>query len=375
MKKILFIDRDGTIITEPPIDFQIDSLEKLEFVPKAITGLAQIAKLDYLLTMVSNQDGLGTDSFPTATFDGAHNKMLATLKGEGIIFDAQHIDHSFEEENSPNRKPRIGMLTAYLNGDYDIAGSYVIGDRLTDVVLANNLKCKAIFFQEKQVGEAMLANSGLNSDNISLISNNWHDIYALLRADERKVTISRKTRETDITVTLDLDKSSNPSISTGIGFFDHMLEQISYHGLVDLQLSCSGDLEVDTHHTVEDCAIVLGEAFKKALGDKRGINRYGFALPMDECSAQVLIDFGGRIDLVWNVEFTTDMLGELPTEMIKHFFKSFAAAAECNLHVTCSGENNHHKSEAIFKAFARAVKAAKTRDIFNSELPSSKGIL
>ncbi len=375
MKRVLFIDRDGTIIKEPPVDFQIDSLEKLEFVPKAITALAQISKLDYLMTMVSNQDGLGTASFPTETFEGAHSKMLATLEGEGVIFDAEHIDPSFEEDNSPNRKPRIGMLTGYLDGEYDIEGSYVIGDRLTDVMLGNNLGCRAILFQPKEAGEQMLKDSDIDSANIALISDDWHEIYGVLRASERRATVSRKTRETDITLTLDLDKSSNPQISTGIGFFDHMLEQIAYHGLVDIELSCKGDLDVDPHHTIEDCAIVLGEAFKKSLGDKRGINRYGFALPMDECSAQVLIDFGGRIDVVWNVEFTVDMLGELPTEMIKHFFKSFAAAAECNIHVACDGENNHHKAEAIFKAFARAIKAAKTRDVFNSELPSSKGIL
>ncbi len=375
MQKILFIDRDGTIISEPPIDFQIDSLEKLEFLPKAITALAQIAKLDYFKAMVSNQDGLGTDSFPTETFEGAQQKMLTTLSNEGFEFDAIHVDPSFEEENSPNRKPRIGMLTGYLDGSYDIAGSYVIGDRLTDIKLAENLGCRAIFIQSPEVGSKMLIDNGIETSTVALITDDWHEIYGFLRAGERRATVSRRSKETDITVTLDLDKSSNPEISTGIGFFDHMLEQISYHGGVELKLSCKGDLEVDAHHTIEDCAIVLGEAFKRALGDKRGIERYGFALPMDECKAQVLIDFGGRIDLVWDVTFTCEMLGELPTEMVKHFFKSFAAAAECCLNISCEGENNHHIVEAVFKAFARAIKAAKKRDIWNNELPSSKGML
>ncbi|MEG1634278.1 MAG: bifunctional histidinol-phosphatase/imidazoleglycerol-phosphate dehydratase HisB [Rikenellaceae bacterium] len=373
-RKILFIDRDGTLIKEPAIDFQVDSLEKLEFVPEAITAMAQIAKLDYFLAMVSNQDGLGTPSYPTDTFLPAHNKMLTTLAGEGVRFDAEHIDPSFENEHSPNRKPQIGMLKSYLTGDYDIANSYVIGDRITDVKLAENLGCKAILLSDKSAGKALTDAEGL-TDRVSLITNSWHEIYGLLRAAERRVEITRNTRETKITALLDLDKLSNPNISTGIGFFDHMLEQISYHGAVTLNLKCDGDLDVDAHHTVEDCGIVLGEAFAKALGEKLGINRYGFSLPMDECQAQVLIDLGGRIDFVWDVEFTVDMIGELPTEMIKHFFKSFASAAHCNLHVAAHGENNHHKAEAVFKAFARAMKCAIHREISNNELPSSKGIL
>lgn len=373
-RRVLFIDRDGTLIKEPPIDFQIDSLEKLEFMPKAITAMAQIAKLDYFLAMVSNQDGLDTPSFPESTFYPAHNKMLSTLEGEGVKFDAEHIDKSFEYENSPYRKPRTGMLSDYLNGNYDLENSYVIGDRATDVMLAKNIGCKAILLQERAKGEQMLKESGLES-GVSLITDNWHEIYGLLRADERRVEVSRNTRETKISATLDLDKLSDPRISTGIGFFDHMLEQISYHGAVTLYLECKGDLNVDTHHTVEDCGIVIGEAFLKALGNKLGINRYGFALPMDECNAQVLIDFGGRIDFVWDVEFTSDMIGQLPTEMIEHFFKSFAAAARCNLHISAHGTNNHHKAEAVFKAFARALKCAIHREIFCNELPSSKGTL
>lgn len=373
-RKILFIDRDGTLIKEPPIDFQIDSLEKLEFVPKAITAMSQIAKLDYFLAMVSNQDGLGTASFPTDTFYPAHNKMLATLEGEGVKFDAEHIDPSFDHDNSPNRKPRTGMLKGYMTENYDLTNSYVIGDRLTDVQLAVNLGCKAILLQNKTKGAELLAGSEL-TDHVSLITDNWHEIYGLLRADERRVKVTRNTRETKITALLDLDKLTDPKISTGIGFFDHMLEQISYHGAVTLNLECQGDLNIDTHHTVEDCGIVLGEAFQRALGNKLGINRYGFALPMDECNAQVLMDFGGRIDFVWDVQFSSEMIGELPTEMIQHFFKSFAAAARCNLHITAKGENNHHKAEAIFKSFARALKCAIHREIFCNELPSSKGIL
>ncbi|MFI3321750.1 MAG: bifunctional histidinol-phosphatase/imidazoleglycerol-phosphate dehydratase HisB [Rikenellaceae bacterium] len=375
MKKVLFIDRDGTIIVEPPIDYQVDSLEKLQFLPSAITALSQIAKLDYFLAMVSNQDGLGTDSFPTPTFEEPQNKMLSILEGEGVKFDAIHIDPSFEHENSPCRKPGIGMLTDYFDEDFDLAASYVIGDRYTDVQLANNLGARAILIAPKESGLEMLKEKGVDSSSIALITEDWNEIYAMLRAGERIATVSRNTKETKITTTIDLDRSANPKISTGVGFFDHMLEQIAYHGGVDIKLSCIGDLEVDAHHTVEDCGIVLGEAFAKALGNKMGIERYGYALPMDESSALVLLDFGGRNDFVWDVEFTCDMLGALPTEMIRHFFKSFSDAARCNIQISARGENNHHKAEAVFKGFARALKCAIKRDKFNYSLPSSKGVL
>ncbi|MFI3314421.1 MAG: bifunctional histidinol-phosphatase/imidazoleglycerol-phosphate dehydratase HisB [Rikenellaceae bacterium] len=375
MRKILFIDRDGTIIKEPPVDFQVDSLEKLEFVPSAITSLSRIAKLDFFLAMVSNQDGLGTDSFPEDSFLAPHSKMLSTLEGEGVVFDAIHIDPSFEYENSNNRKPRIGMLTEYLNGEYDIENSIVIGDRATDVMLANNLGCKAILFCQPESGKQLLEDNNLKSDNVVLISNQWEDVYALLRFGERRVAISRHTKETKIDLVLDLDRSSAPKIETGIGYFDHMLEQLVYHGGIDIELKCDGDLKVDTHHTIEDCAIVLGEAFAKAIGDKMGIERYGYALPMDESSAMVLLDFGGRTDFVWDVDFGYEMIGQMPTEMIRHFFKSFSDSARCNLQLTAKGENSHHKAEALFKAFARALKMAIKRDVFNYTLPSSKGML
>lgn len=374
MKKVLIIDRDGTLIVEPPIDFQVDSLEKLEFVPGVITAMSRIASLDFELVMASNQDGLGTDSFPEETFHGAQNKMLSILRGEGVEFDDILIDPSFPEENSPSRKPGVGMFGEYLSGEYDLASSYVIGDRLTDVQLAKNLGAKAIYIAQREEGVKQLSEAGLENICV-LVTDDWNEIYTMLRLSERRVTIERNTAETKIALTLDLDGGLSSSIATGLKFFDHMLDQIVHHAGVSMQLSVDGDLEVDEHHTMEDVAIVIGEAFYKALGAKRGIGRYGFALPMDECRAMALIDFGGRIDFDWQVEFKREMIGDTPTEMFSHFFKSFAAAAHCNLHLSATGDNEHHKIEGVFKAFSRAIRTAISRQGFGFELPSSKGIL
>ncbi len=374
MKKVLIIDRDGTLIVEPPVDYQVDSLEKLEFVPGAITAMSRIAKLDFELVMASNQDGLGTISFPTLAFHAPQEKMLTILSGEGVEFDNILIDPSLPEENSPNRKPGIGMFGKYLTGEYDLGSSYVIGDRVTDVMLAKNLGAKAIFISEHDSGVAQLTLSGLER-YCALVTNDWNEIYTLLRLGERRVYLDRNTSETKISLVLDLDSQFNSVISTGLNFFDHMLDQIVHHAGVALLINVEGDLEVDEHHTMEDVAIVLGEAFYKALGDKRGIGRYGFALPMDECKAMVLLDFGGRIDFAWDVEFRREMIGDTPTEMFSHFFKSFAAAAHCNLHISATGMNEHHKIEGIFKAFARALRAAVSRQGFGYDLPSSKGTL
>ncbi len=374
MKRVLIIDRDGTIIVEPPVDYQVDSLEKLEFVPGAITALSRIAELDFELVMASNQDGLGTASFPMKDFEGAQNKMLQTLKGEGVTFDDILIDPSLPEENSPSRKPGVGMFGKYLLGDYDLASSYVIGDRLTDVQLAKNLGAKAIYLADREHGVAQLNAAGLE-EVCSLVSRDWSEIYTTLRLGERRVTIERNTSETKIKLTLDLDGALGSRVDTGLKFFDHMLDQIVHHAGVSLVVDVVGDLQVDEHHTIEDVAIVLGEAFRTALGSKRGVGRYGFALPMDECRAMALLDFGGRIDFDWNVEFKREKIGDTPTEMFSHFFKSFAAAAHCNLHLSAVGENEHHKIEGVFKAFARAIRAAISRQGFGFELPSSKGIL
>ncbi|MFR9534634.1 MAG: bifunctional histidinol-phosphatase/imidazoleglycerol-phosphate dehydratase HisB [Rikenellaceae bacterium] len=374
MKKVLIIDRDGTLIVEPPVDYQVDSLEKLEFVPGAITAMSRIAKLDFELVMASNQDGLGTISFPTLDFHAPQEKMLSILSGEGVEFDNILIDPSFPEDNSPNRKPGIGMFGKYLTGEYDLGSSYVIGDRVTDVMLAKNLGAKAIFISEHDSDVAQLALSGLER-YCALVTNDWNEIYTFLRLGERRVYVDRNTAETKISLVLDLDSQFNSVISTGLNFFDHMLDQIVHHAGVALLVNVEGDLEVDEHHTMEDLAIVLGEAFYKALGDKRGIGRYGFALPMDECKAMVLLDFGGRIDFAWDVEFRREMIGDTPTEMFSHFFKSFAAAAHCNLHISATGENEHHKIEGVFKAFARALRMAVSRQGFGYDLPSSKGTL
>lgn len=362
MKKVIFIDRDGTLIVEPSIDLQVDSLAKLEFIPRAIGALSHIAELDYELVIATNQDGLGTDSFPWESFDEAHQKMLTTLSGEGVVFDDQLIDRSFEHENAPTRKPRTGMFGKYLSGEYDLTNSFVIGDRLTDVELALNLGAQAILFQD------------VENSNCVLCTTDWMKIYEFLRYGSRRATIERSTRETQISIILDLDRGMiNSSISTGLHFFDHQLEQIIHHAGVGLLIDVKGDLHVDEHHTIEDTAIALGEAFYQALGSKIGIERYGFALPMDECRAMVLLDFGGRIDFQWNTEFHREMVGDMPTEMFEHFFKSFATAARCNLHIEASGLNEHHKIEAIFKAFSRTLRQAIRRT--SNELPSSKGVI
>ncbi|MGM9749490.1 MAG: bifunctional histidinol-phosphatase/imidazoleglycerol-phosphate dehydratase HisB [Candidatus Cryptobacteroides sp.] len=352
MKKALFIDRDGTIIREPE-DEQIDSLEKLEFVPGAIGALSSLAKLDFVLVMVSNQDGLGTPSFPEEDFHPAHNKMLKTLQGEGVVFDEILIDRSFPQDNAPTRKPRTGLLTAYMDGSYDLAASFVIGDRESDMELARNLGA-----------------TGLKLGELS-----WAEIAARVRASERRCTVSRKTAETDISICVDLDGGLESFSDTGLKFFDHMLDQLPHHGGISLQVRCKGDLEVDEHHTVEDVGIALGEALRTALGDKRGIDRYGFALPMDESRAMVLLDLGGRSELVWDVHFTREYVGDVPTEMFRHFFKSMSDAMKANLYVKAEGENNHHIAEAVFKAFARTLRQAVRRDVFKGELPSSKGLL
>ena len=374
MKSVLFVDRDGTILVEPPVDYQVDSLEKLEFVAGAISGLKSVAELDYELVLASNQDGLGTDAFPEETFWPAHTKMMRTLAGEGVFFDDQLIDPTFPQENAPTRKPGVGMFGKYLSDEYDMASSYVIGDRATDVELAYNLGAKAILLQPKAAGEAMLKDKAFASTCV-LITPRWADVAEFLRRSERVAVIERKTSETDIRIAVDLDGGSESQVDTGLKFFDHMLWQLPHHAGISLEALCKGDLEVDEHHTIEDVAIALGEAISKALGSKRGIDRYGFVLPMDECRAMVLIDFGGRADFVWDVPFTREMVGDVPTEMFKHFFKSLCVAMRCNLHIEARGENNHHLIEGVFKAFARALKMAIRRDVFKYDLPSSKGVL
>ncbi|MBR8536467.1 bifunctional histidinol-phosphatase/imidazoleglycerol-phosphate dehydratase HisB [Carboxylicivirga sediminis] len=375
MKKLLFIDRDGTLIIEPPVNFQVDSLEKLEFYPGVFKNLSTIVEqLDFELVMVTNQDGLGTDSFPEETFWPAQNKMLQTLENEGIVFADILVDRSFPEENAPTRKPRTGLLTKYMEGDYDLANSYVIGDRLTDVELAKNLGCKAIYLKESDVAAKELEAGGL-IEVCSLCSTSWADVTQHLFATERTATVERNTAETKITVSINLDGKGLCNIHTGLHFFDHMLEQIGRHSGCDLSVKVDGDLHVDEHHTIEDTAIVLGEAIKKALGDKRGIERYGFCLPMDDCLAQVALDFGGRSWLVWEADFKREMIGDMPTEMFYHFFKSFSDAAACNLNIKAEGKNEHHKIEGIFKALAKAIKAAIRKDPFNNRLPSTKEML
>lgn len=353
MKKAIFIDRDGTILVEPA-DEQIDSLEKMEFVPGAISGLRGLVGLGYELVIVSNQDGLGTSSFPEETFWPVQNKMLKTLEGEGVVFDDILIDRSFPQDNLPTRKPGTGMLTRrYMDGSYDLEASFVIGDRESDMQLAANLGAKGL-----KLGEMT-----------------WPEIVTAIRSTERTCLIERNTAETEIRVFVDLDGKAPSSIDTGLKFFDHMLDQIVHHGGISLQVYCKGDLQVDEHHTVEDVGIALGEAFRSALGDKRGIDRYGFALPMDESRAIVLLDFGGRSELVWDVEFTREYVGDVPTEMFKHFFKSLSDAMKANLYVRARGENNHHLIEGVFKAFARSLRQAVRRDVFSYGLPSSKGAL
>lgn len=365
MKRAIFIDRDGTIIKEPA-DEQIDSLEKLEFVPGVITALASLMGKGYELVMVSNQDGLGTPSFPEDTFHPAHNKMLSTLEGEGVTFDDQLIDRSFPEDNLPTRKPGTEMLGAYMDGSYDLASSFVIGDRLTDMQLAKNLGAQGIMLAdiEGQLPEACV-----------LATTDWKAIARHILSQGRSAEIVRNTSETKIFVKVDLDGNGESSIDTGLKFFDHMLWQLPHHAGISLQLSCKGDLEVDEHHTMEDVAIALGDAILKALGDKRGIDRYGFVLPMDESRALCLIDLGGRIEFQWDVTFTREYVGDTPTEMFRHFFQSLCCSMKCNLHIEATGDNNHHLIEGVFKAFARALRMAVRRDPFSYSLPSSKGIL
>jgi imidazoleglycerol-phosphate dehydratase/histidinol-phosphatase len=378
-KRILFIDRDGVLIKEVPPSYQVDAWEKLEFYPEVFKWLGKIAdELDYVLIMVSNQDGLGTPSFPAENFWPIHQHIIKSLENEGVSFHAAHIDKSFPEEHSPNRKPGIGMFTEYLNSPaYDIPNSFVIGDRVTDVQLAKNLGCKAIWLNNHPG-----LGGGEVQDNLEelrkvvvLETHNWEDIYNFLKLGLRKVVHNRNTNETQIHIELNLDGNCHANISTGIGFFDHMLEQISRHGKMDLTIQAKGDLHIDEHHTIEDTGIALGEAFAKALADKKGIERYGFVLPMDEADAKVLIDFGGRNWVVWNAEFTREKIGEMPTEMFFHFFKSFSDAAKCNLNIECHGENEHHKIEAIFKTFAKAIRMAVKRDPMSNYLPSTKGVL
>lgn len=377
MKRALFIDRDGTLVAEPPVDYQLDSLEKLEFIPKVFRNLYFIRKqLDFEFVMVTNQDGLGTSSFPENTFWPAHTKMLKALEGEGILFDDILIDRSFPEDNSPNRKPRTGMMGNYLNGEYDLANSYVIGDRLTDIELAKNLGAKAIWLRNPEGAEAELADYAANAELCPvLITDDWDAITEFLFAGERRATVQRTTKETDIYVELNLDGHGKTELSTGLGFFDHMLEQIGKHSGIDLTIHVKGDLEVDEHHTIEDTAIALGEALLQALGNKRGIERYGYTLPMDDCLCSVALDFGGRPWLVWDAEFNREKIGEMPTEMFLHFFKSLSDAARMNLNIKAEGTNEHHKIEGIFKALARAIKMAIRRDIYRFELPTTKGVL
>jgi imidazoleglycerol-phosphate dehydratase/histidinol-phosphatase len=374
MKKVLFIDRDGTIIVEPKSDFQIDSLEKLEFLPGAISNLRKIAEeLDYELVMVTNQDGLGTASFPEETFWPAQEKMMKTLEGENVRFSQIHIDRSFERDQAPTRKPRTGMLTAYLTGAYDLASSYVIGDRLTDIQLAQNLGAKAIFLTENPAQTPIPADL---ENSMALITADWDEIYRFLLLPERTAEVSRITHETQIQIRLNLDGKGKADMHTGLGFFDHMLDQLAKHSGADLSIHVKGDLHIDEHHTIEDTALALGEAYLKALGSKRGISRYGFLLPMDDVLAQVAIDFSGRNWLVWDATFKREKIGEMPTEMFYHFFKSFTDTAKCNLNIKAEGENEHHKIEAIFKAFAKSIKMAVSRDPKNLQsLPSTKGVL
>lgn len=374
MKKALFIDRDGTIIWEPPVTEQVDTLEQLVFMPAVIGALAAISNYGYELVLASNQDGLGTNNYPQEKFDVVHNKMLNTLRGEGVVFDEQLIDTSYAHENKPTRKPSTGMFGKYMSGEYNLAQSYVIGDRLTDVMLAANLGAKAILYtNDKERIDEMKKHSYAAS--CVLVTDSWKEIAEYLRMQERVATVTRETKETQISVTVDIDGKLSSKIETGLNFLNHMLDQIVHHAGVSLQVEAQGDLQVDEHHTIEDIAIVLGSAIVKALGDKRGIERYGFVLPMDECRAMVLMDFGGRTDFEWDVCFTREYVGDVPTEMFKHFFKSLASAMNCNLHISAKGENNHHLVEGVFKAFARALRMAVRRDTFNYNLPSSKGVL
>ena len=377
MKKVLFIDRDGTIIKETA-DEQIDAFEKIEFYPKAFTYLGKIAKeLDFELVMITNQDGLGTDSFPEETFWPVQNFILKSFENEGVVFDKVFLDRTFPHENADTRKPKTGLLTDYFSDEYDLASSFVIGDRLTDMELAKNLGSKGVFINDNTnlgTDEITVKREALN-DVIVFENNDWENIYEFLKLKDRVAEITRKSNETNIYIKLNLDGTGIGNIDTGLSFFDHMLDQLARHGQMDLDIKVKGDLEVDEHHTIEDTAIALGEVFHKALGNKLGIERYGFCLPMDDCLAQVAIDFGGRNWLVWETEFKREMIGKMPTEMFNHFFKSFTDGAKANLNIKAEGANEHHKIEAIFKAFAKAIKMAVKRDAEKMVLPSTKGML
>ena len=376
-KKVLFIDRDGTLAKEPH-DEQLDAFEKLVFYPKVFTYMAKIAKeLDFELVMVTNQDGLGTDAFPEDTFWPVQNFIIQSFESEGVVFDKVFIDRTFAKDNAPTRKPNTGLLTDYFIESYDLKNSYVIGDRLTDMELAKNLECQGIYINdETHLGTSEITVSQTEvTESIALETNDWQKIYEFLKLQSRTAEIHRKTNETDIAITLDLDGKGNSNIDTGLKFFDHMLDQLSRHGAMDLSIKVEGDLDVDEHHTIEDTGIALGELFAKALGDKLGIERYGFCLPMDDCLAQVGIDFGGRNWLVWEADFKREMVGDMPTEMFHHFFKSFSDGARANLNIKAEGTNEHHKIEAIFKAFAKAIKMAVKRDVNKMVLPSTKGLL
>ncbi len=363
MKKVLFIDRDGTLVIEPPDDYQLDSLEKLEFYPGVFQWLSKIAlELDYELVMVTNQDGLGTDSFPEDTFWPAHNKLMQALKNENIFFAEVLIDKSFPEDNAPTRKPRTGLLPKYIYGDYDLENSFVIGDRASDMELAKNLGAKGVFISKDY------------NINAELRTTSWQEIYNYLKAQPRIGYVVRQTNETDILVEINLDGTGKSEIDTGLGFFDHMLEQIAKHGHIDLKIDVKGDLEIDEHHTIEDTALALGQAFRNALGSKKAIQRYGFLLPMDDCLAQVALDFGGRPWMVWKAEFNREKIGDVPTELFYHFFKSFSDTAQCNLNIKVEGENEHHKIESIFKAFAKSLNMAVSKTN-NYSVPSTKGVL
>ena len=379
MKRILFIDRDGTLINEAPPTYQVDTFDKLTFYPHMFEYMGRIAReLDYELVMITNQDGLGSSSFPENTFWPLHEFVMKSLEGEGIIFSNVLIDRTLAAENAYTRKPNIGMVVPYMNNDlYDLENSYVIGDRITDVQLAKNLGCKAIWLNnDPELGSAEIADKAHQLKSIvALETTEWKDVYQFLKSGLRQVVHERNTHETQIKIELNIDGSGRSNIITGLGFFDHMLDQIARHGKMDLNIRANGDLHIDEHHTIEDTGIALGEAFAKALADKRGMARYGFALPMDDAEAKVLIDFGGRSWIVWNAEFTREKIGEMPSEMFFHFFKSFSDAARCNLNIECHGDNEHHMIEAIFKAFAKAIRMAVIRDPMSNYLPSTKGLL
>ncbi len=377
-RKVLFIDRDGTLCLEPE-DYQVDSFEKLRFYPGAFKYLTKIAEeLDFDLVMVTNQDGLGTDSHPEENFWPVHNFLINAFEAEGVVFKEVIIDKTFAHENAPTRKPGTALLTHYLDLEkYDLANSFVIGDRITDVVLAKNLGAKAIWLkQDANLGLSEISNEAEELQKyIALDTTEWKAVYEFLKVGKREVEHRRTTKETDIYIKLNLDGKGEAKISTGLHFFDHMLDQIARHGSIDLEINTKGDLHIDEHHTIEDTGLALGEAISKALGDKRGIERYGFCLPMDDCLAQVAIDFGGRNWIVWDAEFKREKVGEMPTEMFFHFFKSFSDASKSNLNIKAEGQNEHHKIEAIFKAFAKAIKVAAKRDVNNMQLPSTKGLL